>query len=336
MAKITMKQILKRLLLFFLLTIASLSSFAQADYLKIQNYQVFFGWAKHYPQDWMVLRRFENEGREYFFMVNPQTLETKIDETNFYQLKPMTMEEARRFFKSTPYQQALIKAEKRSVMIHDAGIESGVPKEMGISLTVDLCPSRHPLDKRLFTAMIGGFKSIESPVPIALSITGVWMREHQDGLKWLKQLQADKKIYITWIDHSFTHRVIPHAPLKENFLLQPGTDINHEVLETEKAMLRNGLLPSIFFRFPGLVSDQKLVKEITNFGLIPVGSDAWLAKGQKPHDGSIVLVHGNGNEPVGVNDFIKLLQSKTQQIAGKQWLLYDLRESIDKEFEASN
>src|SRR5690348_17685446 len=53
------------------------------------------------------------------------------------------------------------------------------------------------------------------------------------------------------------------------------------------------------------------------------------AKGQQPNAGSIVLIHGNGNEPVGVADFIKLLQSKTKQIAKKQWLLYDLSESVD-------
>ncbi|MGZ3874292.1 MAG: hypothetical protein ACXVJD_15320 [Mucilaginibacter sp.] len=119
-------------------------------------------------------------------------------------------------------------------------------------------------------------------------------------------------------------------------MLEAGTNINYEVLETEMAMLKNGLLPSVFFRFPGLVSDQQLVYEITDFGLIPVGTDAWLAKGQQPHAGSIVLIHGNGNEPVGVNDFIKLLRSKTQSIAKKQWLLYDLRESVDEEFEGNN
>jgi hypothetical protein len=98
-------------------------------------------------------------------------------------------------------------------------------------------------------------------------------------------------------------------------------------------MLKNGLLPSAFFRFPGLVSDQQLVYKITGFGLIPVGTDAWLAKGQQPQAGSIVLIHGNGNEPTGVNDFIKLLQLKSRAIANKQWLLYDLRESVDEEFE---
>jgi len=98
-------------------------------------------------------------------------------------------------------------------------------------------------------------------------------------------------------------------------------------------MLKNGLLPSVFFRFPGLVSDQQLVYRITDFGLIPIGTDAWLAKGQAPQAGSIVLIHGNGNEPVGVNDFIALLKQKAPEVAKKQWLLYDLRQSVDDEFE---
>jgi hypothetical protein len=268
-------------------------------------------------------------------LVNPKTLETKIDEAKLYLAKQMTLTEARSLFKSTPYQKALLTAEKQSVMIQDAGIERGMPKEAGISLTADLCPSRRPLDRRIFTDIIAEFKNVEHPVPIALSITGIWMRNHQPDLIWLKQLQQNQEINITWINHSFNHRVSLKAPLKENFLLEPGTNISDEVLETEKAMLKNGLLPSVFFRFPGLISDQQLVYRITDFGLIPIGSDAWLAKGQQPHAGSIVLIHGNGNEPVGVNDFIKLLQSKTRQIAGKQWLLYDLTQSVDEEFDTS-
>lgn len=311
----------------------SLQLLAQANYRKIENYKVFYGWAHHFPQDWMILRQFENEGKAYYMLANPQTLATKIDERGFYEVKPMSITEARNYFRNTPYQKALGKAEKQSVAIQDAGIESGVPKETGISLTADLCPSHRPLDKRIFTDIFNEFKKVEQPVPVALSVTGIWMRQHPQDLEWLKQMQAKHEIYITWINHSFNHHVSLKAPLKENFLLEPGTDISYEVLETEKAMLKNGLLPSVFFRFPGLVSDQQLVYKITDFGLIPVGTDAWLAKGQQPQAGSIVLIHGNGNEPTGVNDFIKLLQSKTQSIAKKQWLLYDLRESVDEEFQ---
>ena len=245
----------------------------------------------------------------------------------------MTISQARTFFGNSPYQDALKKAEKASVMIQDAGIETGMPKETGISLTADLCPSHKPLDRRIFTDIIAEFKKVETPVPIALSITGIWMRDHQEDLEWLKSLQTKHEIYITWINHSFNHRVSLKAPLKENFLLEPGTDINYEVLETEKAMLKNGLLPSVFFRFPGLVSDQQLVYRITDFGLIPIGTDAWLAKGQAPQAGSIVLIHGNGNEPVGVNDFITLLKQKAPEVAKKQWLLYDLRQTVDEDFE---
>ena len=309
---------------------------AQASYPDLQNYKAYYGWAKRFNQDWIVLRQFDDAGKSYYLLANAQTMTTKIDECNLYQVKPMTLADARSLFKSSPYQRALQKAEKQSVAIQDAGIESGVPKEKGISLTADLCPSRRPLDRRIFTDMVTQFKKVERPVPIALSITGVWMRNHQQDLQWLKQLQQDQEISITWINHSYNHRVSLKAPLKENFLLEPGTDINFEVLETEKAMLINGLMPSVFFRFPGLVSDQQLVYRITDFGLIPVGSDAWLAKGQQPHAGSIVLIHGNGNEPVGVNDFIKLLQSKTREIAAKQWLLYDLTQSVDQEFGSVN
>ena len=183
--------------------------------------------------------------------------------------------------------------------------------------------------------MFSEFKKVEKPAPIALSVSGLWMQNHKEDLGWLKQLRNEGEIRITWVNHSYNHRVSKTAPLKENFLLEPGTDISYEVLATEQLMLKNGLVPSAFFRFPGLVSDQQLVYKITDFGLIPIGSDAWLAKGQQPNAGSIVLIHGNGNEPVGVEDFIKLLRSKTKQIAKKQWLLYDLSESVDDAAESS-
>ena len=217
-------------------------------------------------------------------------------------------------------------------MTQDVGINSGMPNEAGISLTADLCPSHRPLDRVIFTDIFNELGNIERPVPIALSVTGVWMRTHQTDLEWLKVMEQKREISIVWINHSFHHYVSKTLPLKQNFLLEAGTDINYEVLANEKAMLANGLMPSVFFRFPGLISDGHLVNTITGMGLIPVGTDAWLAKGQRPHAGSIVLIHGNGNEPAGVQDFINLLRSKASCIANKQWLLYDLRESVDNEF----
>jgi hypothetical protein len=95
-------------------------------------------------------------------------------------------------------------------------------------------------------------------------------------------------------------------------------------------MIDNGLLPSAFFRFPGLVSDPKLVRRVISYGLIPVGSDAWLAKNQAPSPGSIVLVHGNGNEPIGIERFLALVKKERTAIREKHWLLFDLRRSVSR------
>jgi len=320
-------------ILFFVLIALAARSSAQTIYSNIKNYKVCFGKASENHHDWLTLRTFDNNGKTCYFLVDPITLATKVDEAGLYHFEPMTWDAIKTQFKRTPYIRAIDKAEKASLAIQGAGIETGMPKQTGISLTADLCPSRHALDRTVFTELFTAFRDVERPVPIALSITGVWMRQHPADLRWLKQLEANKEIAVTWINHSYNHRVSPTAPLQKNFLLEPGTDINYEVLETEKAMLKNGLMPSIFFRFPGLVSNEQLVGKITGFGLIPVGSDAWLAKGQKAHPGSIVLIHANGNEPVGVKDFIKLLHQNSDAITKKQWMLYDLTESISNEFQ---
>ncbi len=212
--------------------------------------------------------------------------------------------------------------------MQDAGFRQFMPNQKGIDLTIDLCPSIRPLDRVVFTDLIHEVGQVEKPVPIAISITGRWMNMHPDDLNWLKEMDKSDELNIVWVNHSYNHFTEKGVPLKMNFMLAPGTDINTEVLNTEIAMLERNITPSVFFRFPGLVSDQQIYSKIVNLGLIPIGSDAWLAKGQWPVPGSIVLIHANGNEPIGVQDFINLLRKERTEILSKHWELYDLRESI--------
>jgi len=79
-----------------------------------------------------------------------------------------------------------------------------------------------------------------------------------------------------------------------------GIDTEKEILDDERLLIANGETPSLFFRFPGLVSSDPLMQAVRRFHLITLGADAWLAIGQKPRPGSIVLVHPNGNEPWGL------------------------------------
>jgi hypothetical protein len=43
--------------------------------------------------------------------------------------------------------------------------------------------------------------------------------------------------------------------------LEQGTDINEDVLQTEVKMNINGITPSVFFRFPGLVRENIITKK---------------------------------------------------------------------------
>jgi hypothetical protein len=296
----------------------------------ISSYTVFTGWAKEYnsAEELILLRHFRSSGHSRFLAVSPQTLKTCIVDSLHLEVFPATWTDLHQKFRSTAYIKALEQAGNQDVPLQDAGLTTFSRSQKGIDLTIDLCPSHHPLDRIVFSDLIHTLGSVEKPVPMAISVTGIWMNTHSNDLHWLDSLNKAGVLDITWVNHTYNHYVSKSAPLKENFMLEPGTDINAEVLKTEVSMLERELLPSVFFRFPGLVSDKAVYDKILNFGLIPVGSDAWLAKGQVPGNGSIVLIHANGNEPVGVKDFIGLLKNHQQDELSGKWELFDLHESI--------
>ncbi|MBC6112513.1 polysaccharide deacetylase [Pedobacter sp. CCM 8938] len=317
----------------FLLMIIILTSksFAQ-KFEMIKRYKVNYSIATQNQEKLIALRSFANNNQKYLLLVNPNSLETKIDFANKYALSSLEYSNVLAIFKNTAYVKSLEAALEKDLQLQNAGIDHAIPNEKGITLTIDLCPSHKGLDRIIFQSVFDEFKKIEQPAPIAVSVSGKWMLKHQDDLNWLKSLVDKKELNITWVNHSYNHEV-NSLPLAENFLLAPGTNLDIEVLENEKLMLKNGLTPSVFFRFPGLVSDKSIVEKIEAYGLIPIGSDAWLAKGQQPNAGSIVLIHGNGNEEIGVKDFIQLLKAKQADVITKQWLLFDLRQGLEKEFE---
>ena len=299
----------------------------------VSNYKVFFADGKFKNKNILVIRKFEQSGQQYYVGVDPENLETQIIPSGLMSAKPVSWQQILHNYNNTAYIRAIQAAGKQSFSLQNSGIIHGFPKEKGVTLTIDLCPSHKPLDRIIFTSLISEFKKTEIPVPLALSITGRFMLTHSEDLLWIRGLIDSGEITVTWINHTYNHHYNPNVPLTENFLLEPGTDLSFEILGTEIAMLQHGFLSSVFFRFPGLVSDHQVVDSVISYGLIPIGSDAWLAKGQPVNKGSIVLIHGNGNEPVGIKDFIRLLQTEKSSVMNKEWLLYDLRESIEDEFQ---
>lgn len=279
----------------------------------------------------VILREFTCNGNKKYLIVNPTTLATRIIPGDSFAVEAVSWDSIARLLRNSVYIKSLREAERNSDTVQDAGITHFTRVRKGIDLTIDLCPSKHALDSGFFVQLVAELGKVEKPVPLAISITGIWMKEHPDDLAWLKKMAEQKAISVTWINHSFNHRNSKTLPIQKNFLLQEGTDISFEILQTEKKMIENGLLPSIFFRFPGLVSDDSIFIRVTDFGLIPIGSDAWLGKGQTPKDGSIVLVHANGNEPLGINRFLTLLKEEKDKILNNNWQLFDLGESVKEQ-----
>ncbi|HUI93215.1 MAG TPA: hypothetical protein VLX68_13290 [Chitinivibrionales bacterium] len=306
--------------------LVAVASFAQ----HLDSYSPFFA-ACSLSSDtchYIALRSFRQAGVRGLFIVKPATLATQIVPADSACCAPAALADLRGLFAQTAYAAALDSSEKSERRVQDAGLVRGSPGRKGIDLTADLCPSRLPLARDFFTGLIDQFLPTERPVPVALAVTGVWMNTHQDDLEWLVDLGKKGDLSITWINHSYNHLISDSVPVEKNFLLRKGTNLEAEVLKTEQKMIESGITPSVFFRFPGLVSDSLVFAKVTSFGLIPVGSDAWLAKNELPKNGSIVLVHANGNEPYGIKQFFKLIRQERDSISAGKWMLYDLRESV--------
>lgn len=279
----------------------------------------------------LAIRSFVRDTQRMYLLVRPDAVSTHMAPAKNYRTVPTDWNALRLNWAGTPYIKALDRARKNDAPLQDAGLTRTDDPEQGISLTSDLCPSRLPLDRRLFTALIQTAGTAERPVPVVLSVSGLWLQTHREDLAWLNTLMRNGELDITWANHTLHHHWDKNLPLDENFLLARGTDLPTEVLGNEELLLENGIVPSCFFRFPGLVSDKTITDRILDWGLIPIGSDAWLAKGQHPEAaGSIVLIHANGNEPVGIDDFLHLLYQKKAALKTGQWRLLDLREEVEK------
>jgi hypothetical protein len=209
----------------------------------------------------------------------------------------------------TPYLKALTRYSSAPYVLQNYGLIQSERPVHGMFLTIDMCPSSKPFEAEFFKTLVSLSGKTQRPIPIALSMSGLWMITHAKEFDWLIDQAKINKLSITWVNHSFSHIYYRDLPLTKNFMLSRPEDFTHEVLETEKILLQKQQLPSVFFRYPGLVSNEELSLKLRDLGLIPVGSNAWLAKGEKAQAGSIILVHGNSNEHQGIQAIMPLLQA---------------------------
>ncbi len=252
-----------------------------------------------------VIRQFQKNGVRFAVFLDEENFSTVL-----LPLSCLMLQGGRPVAQApSSFSSALDYATVNPLNLHQDGYNDGVTQARirtdSKFLTVDLCPagSNEPLTRQIFLdaekTHPGG------KVPIGVSVTGKWMENHPGDLAWLKEQERQGKLAITWINHTYDHaykETRQDGREVRTLMLEPGKSFEKEVLETERTMIQNGLTPSVFFRFPGLVSSKPLMEDLRKMSLIPLGSNAWLALGadQLPKDGSIILVHGNGHEESGV------------------------------------
>lgn len=197
---------------------------------------------------------------------------------------------------NTPYQNLKRAALKVPKSISNRGLKTGY-KEACV-LSVDMCPSRKKgFESDFFQTLI----RIREGYPVAISITKKWALTHRIAFEQLKAWDDKKILDITWVNHGAMHPYQKGVKNEKNFINLEGVDFKKEVLENEAFLIKEGRVPSVFYRFAGLVSNEEVYEcLVKGLGLIPLGSSAWLAKGESIQKRSIVLVHGNKNEPLGI------------------------------------
>ncbi len=280
------RHILLLLCLFLLLSSSSVAGERVFDYKAVfKPYYESAGKIK------IAIRRFRRAGKNYILSLDPYSFDTKI--TGAKESPEASGQE------DTPFIKALNRFTSPEEGLQNMGIKTGGTTR-GVFLTVDMCPSKKGFDKDLFESTLSLPQFKDSPAPIAIAVSGLWIEKHRDDLEWILSKEKSGRLNVTWINHTYSHPYAGKGKLEGDFMLKKGVDFVQEVLKGEILMIESGITPSPFFRFPGLVSNSDLLQKLKALSLIPVGASAWLAKGGEPEGGSIILVHGNGNEEDGI------------------------------------
>ncbi len=248
----------------------------------------------------VAIREMTVAGQKLALLADPEALTTRLERQACWTCR----EESEAELSATRMGRAIRESARAPGLIHrgflqNAGLIHGGGGGQGDFVTGDLCPSRKPLDRTFFTRL----EAASPHAPVALSISGLWLIHHFDDFRWLVDQRNSGALDILWTNHTYHHPYHRKLPYDANFLLSKGVDPQEEILDTERLLIANGETPSLFFRFPGLISSDPLMQAVSQFHLVTLGADAWLALGEKPGRGSIVLVHPNGNEPRGLTLF---------------------------------
>jgi hypothetical protein len=189
-----------------------------------------------------------------------------------------------------------------------------------ILLTTDLCPSTNKMDYDFYITIKEIEKVSSFSIPFIIFFSGKWIEIHKDDLMWLKT----NNLNFLAGNHTYHHHIIKDEFSEEKLIA--------EITNTELMMIKNGIVPSCFFRFPGLKYKKENLNVLAKLNLIPLGVNFWIGQKFIPEN-SILLVHSNGKMKVEVNMFkkftrgfkTKLTDGNIRFLSPDEWLKMSLQ-----------
>jgi hypothetical protein len=182
-----------------------------------------------------------------------------------------------------------------------------------VCLTIDLCWSLRRYEDALFTSLHQLASKSSKPIHPVLVVSGRWLEQHPLEMDNLIRLSHEPRMSVLWGLHSWDH------PKSNGFMNDyPPEKLRSDTLRLERALLEWGIVPTVYYRFPGLIHDSIRLRETLDLDLLPIDCDSWLALVEQrnaapfclpPVGGSILLVHGNGNEPAGISALGRWLET---------------------------
>lgn len=127
----------------------------------------------------------------------------------------------------------------------------------------------------------------KNPTPVSIIISSRWMIEDRESFNKIEALAEQKKLDVTWIVKSLN-----------------TSNLEDEILNTERLLLESGNIPSIFFKVSG-VYDEVTAGKLKELSLIPIKENTILSKkGGKIKKGGIILVKGDGSDSSSIKKII--------------------------------
>lgn len=261
----------------------------------------------------VILRTLTFEGEDMAVIADDHTFELYL--ISMSELESKTREAADSELGGYGYLAALERTRNAVLChLHPSALANEPNATLRPTITVDMCQSRREWEGEFYEWMVSLGDRTGQPQSVGVVMTGLWAHRHFENFRQLVTWQREGRLDIRWINHSYHHQLSQDSSGTYWFLTDQDVDLTKEALDLEMLLLRQGVMFSPLFRFPGLTHDRRTLAELNDLGLFPLDADGWVAKGEPIEDGSVVLLHGNGNERAGIEMFMDFMEPREQDI----------------------